>query len=242
MEEGSGSNDHIDHPKAFFIFHNIRHVLPDYWVGNFRNYRVLEEEIDQYVKGKTMLMDMVFNAIEEIVKHRKMYQFHENGRNFVVKCDKCQRIGNLSRHDELPQKSILELEHFDVWGINLMGHFPQSGTHLYILLAIDYVSKWVEAISCVMNDTIIVSKFLKKNIFTRFGILRVIISNERSHFVNHIITKLLAKYNITHKKATTYHPQTNGQAEVSNWEIKKILEKVVNHSYKDWADHLDSTL
>ncbi|KAA0045378.1 Retrovirus-related Pol polyprotein from transposon 412 family [Cucumis melo var. makuwa] len=154
-------------------------------------------------------------------------------RNFVVKCDQCQRTGNMSHHDEMPQQPILEIELFDVWGIDFMGPFPQSGGHIYILLAIIYVSKMFEAISCMKNDAIIVSKFLKRNIFMRFRTPRALISDEGSHFINRIIAKLLAKYNINHKVATTYYPQTNGQVDVSNKKIKKILEKVVNSSCKD---------
>ena len=87
---------------------------------------------------------------------------------------------------------------------------------MYILLAVDYVSKWVEAISCAKNYAITINKFLKKNIFMQFRTLRAIISDEGSHFVNHIITKLLVNYKITHKVATAYHPQVNGQLELSN--------------------------
>lgn len=123
-----------------------------------------------------------------------------------------------------------------------MGLFPQFVGHIYILLVIDYVQKWVEAISCMKNDVIIVSKCFKMNIFSRFGMLRALIKDEGSHFINRIITKLPAKYNINHKVTTAYHPQTNGQAKVSNREIKKIQEKLVNSSRKNWIDHLDLAL
>ncbi|XP_038877833.1 uncharacterized protein LOC120070047 [Benincasa hispida] len=92
------------------------------------------------------------------------------------------------------------------------------------------------------NNVAIVSRFLQRNIFTHFGIPCAIISDEGSHFVNSIINKLLLKYNVCHKIATAYHPQTNGQAEVSNREIKLILEKVVNPSRKDWAMKLNDAL
>lgn len=94
-------------------------------------------------------------------------------------------------------------------GIDFMGPFPPSCGHSYILEAVDYVSKWVEAFSCANNDAANVSKFLQKHIFTRFGTLRVLISGEGTHFLNHIISKLLLKYNVHHKVATIYHPQTN---------------------------------
>ncbi|XP_062118864.1 uncharacterized protein LOC133832555 [Humulus lupulus] len=69
-----------------------------------------------------------------------------------------------------------------------------------------------------------------------------IISDEGSHFVNKVLASLLAKYYVRHKVATSYHPQTNGQAELSNREIKGVLEKVVNFNHKDWSKRLDDAL
>ncbi|KAL4385709.1 hypothetical protein GQ457_15G017600 [Hibiscus cannabinus] len=131
---------------------------------------------------------------------------------------------------------------FDVWWIDFMGPFPSSFGNLYILLAVDYVSKWVEAIATTHNDAKTVQRFIKKNIFTRFGIPRVIISDEGRHFDNRRIAAALRKLGINHKLSTAYHPQTNGQAEVSNREIKSILEKVVNPNRKDWSLRLDDAL
>ena len=124
--------------------------------------------------------------------------------------------------------NILEVEIFDVWGIDFMGPFLPSFWQLYILLAVDYVSKWVEAVATPTNDAKVVLKFLQKNIFTLFGALRAIISDEGSHFCNKIFNAFLVKYGVKHKVALAYHPQTNGQAEVSNQEIKQILDKTVN--------------
>ena len=71
----------------------------------------------------------------------------------ILKCDRCQCTGNISRRDEMPQKGILEVEIFDVWGIDFMGPFPSSSGNKYILVAVDYVSKWIEAIASPTNDT-----------------------------------------------------------------------------------------
>ncbi|KAK8593326.1 hypothetical protein V6N12_045409 [Hibiscus sabdariffa] len=142
----------------------------------------------------------------------------------------------------MPQQNILEVELFDVWGIDFMGPFPSSFGKFYILLPVDYVSKWVEATATMHNDAKIVQKFIKKNIFTRFGTPRAIISDEGRHFDNRNIAAALKKLGITHKLSIAYHPQTNGQAEVSNREIKTILEKVVNPNRKDWSLRLDDAL
>ncbi|KAL4302313.1 hypothetical protein GQ457_10G008720 [Hibiscus cannabinus] len=167
---------------------------------------------------------------------------HKDAQLFCQQCERCQRTGNISKRNEMPLQNILEVELFDVWGIDFMGPFPSSFGNLYILLAVDYVSKWVEAVATTHNDAKTVQRFIKKNIFTRSGTPRVIISDEGRHFDNRSIAAALRKLGINHKLSTAYHPQTNGQAEVSNREIKSILEKVVNPNRKDWSLRLDYAL
>jgi hypothetical protein len=111
----------------------------------------------------------------------------------------------------MPLNPILIVEIFDVWGIDFMGPFPNSFGYLYILVAVDYVSKWVEAVACKINDHKVVVKFLKDTIFSHFGMPRVIISDRGKHFCNWIFEQLMKKYFITYKVATLYHPQKNGQ-------------------------------
>ena len=127
-------------------------------------------------------------------------------------------------------------------GIDFMGPFPPSFEKNYILVAVDYVSKWVEAVALPTNDAKVVVKFLKENIFARFGVPRALISDEGTHFLNHLMERLLKKYNVKHQIATPYHPQTSGQVEVSNRQLKQILEKTVSSSRKDWAIKLDDAL
>ena len=161
---------------------------------------------------------------------------------FVSTCDKCQRMGNISRKDEPPMHPILEVELFDLWGIDFMGPFPASYSNLYILLAVDYVSKWVEAIPTRTNDAKVVAQFLRSNIFSRFGTPRALITDNGTHFYNKVIDKVLQKYGVRHRTSLAYHPQSNGQAEVSNREIKYILEKTVSSSRKDWSKKMDDAL
>ncbi len=79
---------------------------------------------------------------------------------------------------------ILEIELFDVWGIDFMSPFPTSFENKYILVGINYVSKWVETVATPINEARVVTKFLRKNIFIRFGSPRAIISDGGSHFYN----------------------------------------------------------
>jgi hypothetical protein len=133
----------------------------------------------------------------------------------------------------MPLNLILVIEIFDCWGIDFMGSFPLTFGFVYILVTVDYVSKWIEAIPSQNNDHKTMIKFLKENILSRFGNPRAMISDGGTHFCNKPFKYLMKKYGITHKVATSYHPQTSGQVELANREIKQILEKTVNPNWND---------
>ena len=123
-----------------------------------------------------------------------------------------------------------------------MGPFVSSHGINSIQVVIDYVSKWVEAIALANNEGKSVTAFLKKNIFSRFGIPRAIISDGGSRFCNRLFKRLFEKYGVCHNVSTPYHPQTSGQVEVSNREIKQILSKKVNASRTDWSRRLNDAI
>ncbi|GJS41709.1 reverse transcriptase domain-containing protein [Tanacetum coccineum] len=133
---------------------------------------------------------------------------------FVQNCKACQRSGNISSRNQMPLTNIL---------------------------VFDYVSKWVEVEALPTNDARVVVKFLRK-IFSRFGVPKALISDRGTHFCNSIMEKTLKKYGVTHKLATTYHPQTSGQTKNTNHAINRILERTVNGNRKEWADKLDDAL
>nr|GEY76460.1 hypothetical protein [Tanacetum cinerariifolium] len=108
----------------------------------------------------------------------------------------------------------------------------------YIRVAVDYLSKWVEAKSLPTNDARVVCKFLK-NLFARFETPRAIISNRGTHFCNDQFVKVMLKFSVTHRLATPYHPQTNGQVDVSNRGLKRILERTVGENRASWSNKLD---
>ena len=165
-----------------------------------------------------------------------------DAHNFCLACDQCQRSGNLNARDQMSLTPIHVVEIFDIWGIDFMGPFTMSNGYSYILLAVDYVSKWVEAIATRTNDAKVVVEFVRSHIISRFGMPRAIISDGGSHFCNRSFDALCKKYGVNHRVSTPYHPQTSGMAEVSNREIKKILERSVGSTRKDWSQKLDDAL
>ncbi|GJT43960.1 reverse transcriptase domain-containing protein [Tanacetum coccineum] len=142
---------------------------------------------------------------------------------------------------KMPQNAIQVCEIFDVWGIDFMGPFPSSHGNKYILVAVDYLSKWVEPKALPTNDARVVVKFLK-SLFARFGTPRAIISDRVTHFCNDQFTKVMSKYGVTHRLATAYHPQMSGQVEVYNRGLKCILERTVGENRASWSDKLEDAL
>ena len=159
----------------------------------------------------------------------------------MKRCDECQRSGNISARNEMPQSNIQVCKVFDIWGLDFMVPFPNSKGNKYILVVVDYVSKWVEAKALPTNDARVVIKFLKE-LFSRFGVPKALISDRGTHFCNALMEKTLFKYGVTHRLATAYHPQSNGQTEVTNRAIKRILERSVGYNPRDWSEKLTDAL
>nr|GEY40597.1 reverse transcriptase domain-containing protein [Tanacetum cinerariifolium] len=120
-------------------------------------------------------------------------------------------------------------------------HGPSYTAKKYILVAVDYLSKWVEAKALPTNVARVACKFLK-SLFARFRTPRAIISDCGTHLYNDQFAKVMLKYGVTHYLAIAYHPQTSGQVEVSNHGLKRILERTVGENRASWSDKLDDAL
>ncbi|GJZ64294.1 reverse transcriptase domain-containing protein [Tanacetum coccineum] len=166
---------------------------------------------------------------------------YHDAHDMVKSCDSCQRQGKISQKDKMPQNAIQVCEIFDMWGIDFMGPFPSSRGNKYILVAVDYLFKWVEERALPTNDSRVVVKFLK-SLFARFGTPRAIINDRGTHFCNDQFTKVMLKYGVTYRLSTAYHPQTSGQVEVSNRGLKHILERAIDENHDSWSDKLDDAL
>nr|GFA98007.1 protein NYNRIN-like [Tanacetum cinerariifolium] len=128
-------------------------------------------------------------------------------------CDSCQRQEKVSQRDEMPHNFIQICENFDVWGIDFMGPFPSSKGDKYIFVAVDYLSKWVEAKALPTNDARVVVKFLK-SLFSRFGTPKAIISDRGTHFCNDQFSRVMESMespidylqHTTHKRVACHLP------------------------------------
>jgi hypothetical protein len=155
--------------------------------------------------------------------HSKIWQsgffwptMYEDMKNFIRRCGACQKHGNINSRDAMPLTNNFQIELFDVWGIKYIEQFLKLKNYEYILVAVDYVSKWVEAMPCTATDANNSKKMFEETIFPRFRVLRMVISDGGTHFTNKNFHKYLLRHGIRHNVTTSYHPQTSGQVETSN--------------------------
>ncbi|GJR92555.1 reverse transcriptase domain-containing protein [Tanacetum coccineum] len=165
----------------------------------------------------------------------------KEAHTLVRLCEACQKTRNISKRDEMPLNNIQVCEIFEIWGIDFMGPFPKSYKFKYILVIVDYVSKWAEAQALPTNDARVVVTFLNK-LFCHFGMPKAIISNRGTHFYNKIMEKTMKRYGVNHRFSTFYHPQTSGQVKNTNRALKRILEKTVKDNPAIWSRKLDDAL
>nr|GEX19273.1 hypothetical protein [Tanacetum cinerariifolium] len=127
------------------------------------------------------------------------------------------------------------------YGANYTANKVFDSGNKYILVAVDYLSKWVEAKELPTNDARVVVKFLK-SLFSRFGTPKAIISDRGTHFCNDQFLRVMAKCGVTHRLSTAYYPQTSGQVEVTNRGLKRIFERTVGENRALWSDKLEDAL
>ncbi|GKB51710.1 reverse transcriptase domain-containing protein [Tanacetum coccineum] len=165
----------------------------------------------------------------------------KEAHTLVRLCEACQKTRNISKRDDMPLNNIQVCEIFNIWGIDFMGPFPKSYKFEYILVVVDYVSKWAEAQALPTNDARVVATFQKK-LFFHFGMPKALISDRGTHFCNKIMEKIMKRYGVNHRFSTSYHPQTSGQVKNTNIALKRILEKTVKDNPAIWSRKLDDTL
>jgi hypothetical protein len=168
---------------------------------------------------------------------------HKDAQAYVRCCDACQRMGQPTKSTEIPLQLQVSLEPFEKWGIDFVGPInPPSNQFKYILVCTYYLTKWVEVhpLKNIQEEQVV--EFIYDNIFTRFGMPREIVSDRGAQFTSKLITDLMELYKIKHRKTTTYHPQENGQVEVTNRELENILTKTVQFHHRDWANKLSEVV
>ena len=153
--------------------------------------------------------------------------------DYVKSCHDCQTHANLNHVPPSELYSMTSSWQFSVWGIDVIGRIAPkvSNGNEYILVAIDYFTKWVEAASYSVLKSKHVAWFLENNIICQFGVPQEIIFDNGSHFEGEV-QRVMEEYGIEHHESSPYRPQANGAVEEANKNMKNILAKMVV-TYKD---------
>ena len=167
-----------------------------------------------------------------------------NATAHAKKCDACQRYARNDLHMDLPLYPTLPISLLEKWGIDYIGPIAPMSTkrNQYIIIAVEYLTKWTEAKPIKAADAKQTAIFLHENIISHFGCPKILVSNRGSHFFNEAIEELTKLFQINHRKTTPYHPQTNGLAERVNQTLVRILRKTVMDSKRDWDSKLTAAL
>ncbi|XP_059075436.1 uncharacterized protein LOC131875353 [Cryptomeria japonica] len=163
---------------------------------------------------------------------------------WVKKCDTCQQFKGKVQLPALLLKPVIIEEPFQQWGLDFIGpiHPHSSANHTYILLDMDYFSKWVEVALVKQTTSEVVCDFIKKNLLVRYGVPHNIVTDNATNFSSHEISAFCYKYGIILSHASDYYPQGNGQAKASNKNIITILQKLVDENQRTWHKHLYEAL
>ncbi|GJS94746.1 reverse transcriptase domain-containing protein [Tanacetum coccineum] len=193
---------YTDHSALKYLFSKedakprlIRLENPD--LGTF----AVEEITDEFPNEHLMILKAKLNNDEPWKVYEAGFYWpsiFKDVKDYVMKCDACQISRNISSRSEMPQNNIQVCDVFDIWGQDFMGPFPNSKGNKCILVAVDYITKWVEAQALPTNNAHIVIRFLRR-LFARFGVPKALISDRGTHFCNSQLEKALQKLGVTHK-------------------------------------------
>nr|ABA97438.1 retrotransposon protein, putative, Ty3-gypsy subclass [Oryza sativa Japonica Group] len=139
----------------------------------------------------------------------KFRSYLVGAKEFVRRCTRYQKHGGITAWDTMPLTYNLQVKLFDVWGIDFIGPFPKSYDCEYILMAVDYVSKWVEGMPCRATEAKHACRMFHEIIFPCFGTPRMVISDGGSHFIDKTFRNFLQELRAQHNIPTPYHPQTS---------------------------------
>jgi Integrase zinc binding domain/Integrase core domain len=182
-------------------------------------------------------IDIMFNKIRDRYFWPKMY---EDIREYVKTCDACQRRGKSSDNQRL--HPIPVYTPFYQIGIDFVGPLPQTSQgNKYIIVAMDYLTKWPEARAVPRATAEETTKFIYEEIICRHGCPQKILTDRGTHFKNQLVENLMKEFEIQHLLSTPYHPQTNGLVERFNRTLCESLAKLSKQK-NDWDQYISPTL
>jgi hypothetical protein len=162
---------------------------------------------------------------------------HKDAKEYYRACDVCQRVGKPSRRDEIPLAPQLTLQPFEKWDIYFVGPINPPGKRTgacYIITMTKYLTRWAEAREIKDYSATTIVRFIFDDIITQFGFLKILLSDQGTHFINSTIESLTQEFEVHHEKSTPYHPQENGTVQDLNKILETTLTKIFSVNIDDW--------
>ncbi|CAJ2665934.1 unnamed protein product [Trifolium pratense] len=167
----------------------------------------------------------------------------QDAKDHVKKCDKCQRHGDMHLAPPQELKSLSSPWPFAWWGMDLLGPFTKGlYQNRYLIVAVDYFTKWVEAEPLSDITSLRILRFFKRNVLARFGIPQVVVTDNGTQFTDKDFQAFLVALGTKQHFTSVEHPQTNGQAEAANRVILRGLRRRLDQNKKKWVEELDNVL
>ncbi|XP_045796465.1 uncharacterized protein LOC123890806 [Trifolium pratense] len=167
----------------------------------------------------------------------------EDCADYVKKCDKCQRFSNLHHAPPEHLSSVVSPWPFFKWGVDILGPFPEAaGQVKFLVVAVDYFTKWIEAEPVATITAERIRKFYWKKIICRFGLPAVLVTDNGTQFASSRVADFCKEWGIKLSFTSVEHPQTNGQAESANKVILQGLKKRLEAAKGLWVEELPMVL
>uniref|UniRef100_A0A2N9H6T6 Integrase catalytic domain-containing protein n=1 Tax=Fagus sylvatica TaxID=28930 RepID=A0A2N9H6T6_FAGSY len=167
----------------------------------------------------------------------------KDAADFVKTCHTCQVQANLIHTHPTSLQNMATPWSFHTWGQDLIDPInPAFSGYIWILVTVEYFTKWVEAIPLRKATGATVANFIREHIIAHFGIPYKLISDNGTPFINKDVWEVLKHYQVKHRRSTPYYPQGNGQAKATNRMLLRILSKMVFDYGNDWRTHLEDVL
>ncbi|GAU45570.1 hypothetical protein TSUD_27710 [Trifolium subterraneum] len=166
-----------------------------------------------------------------------------DARDHVLKCDKCKRHGDMKLAPANELKTMISPWPFAWWEMDILGPFPTTARQVkYLIVAVDYFTKWIEAEPLAKISASNILRFFKRDVLARFGIPQVVVTDNGTQFTNKKFQEFLAAIGTTQHFTSVEHPQTNGQAETANRVLLRGLRRRMGASKGNWTEELHHVL